>query len=181
MGSGDGTRLQLIRQWPNLPGQAAKVISRRLEKTFPHLSPGDAQFLLSLAHGHDQRPHTDATAGFDHLREPNTQALFAHVQEERVPLSVIVTFGKEAFLHVWPASMNTIWAKQADAKKAWSTCIRIPPYSAFVFRQDLVHAGAKYSNVNFRLHFYMDLKAHDYKPEKGHTMFVDDRFWKISK
>ena len=25
MGSGDGTRLQLIRQWPNLPGQAAKV------------------------------------------------------------------------------------------------------------------------------------------------------------
>ena len=181
---GDGTRLQLVREWPNLPGRAAKVVSRKLERTFPHLEPGEAQFLLSLAHGHDQRPHTDVTAGYDYLKQnANVRNLYAHVREERIPLSVILTFEDKAFLHVWPASMTTIWAPSGDdnGRAEWSQLVEIPPYSALIFRQDLVHAGTKYSEINLRVHFYMDLKAEDYKTEKGHTMYVDRKFWKVSK
>ena len=151
---GDGTRLQLLREWPNLPGQAAATISKRLEASFPHLSPGDAQILFSIANGHDQYPHTDMTAGFDQLADnPQISALLNHIKSERIPLSVIVTFSKESFLHVWPASTTTIWARKADASHEWSKYIRIPPYSALIFRQDLVHAGTKYKRDNLRLHF----------------------------
>ena len=78
VGPGDGTRLQLIREWPNLPGKAASIISRRIEATFPHLIPGDAQFLLSLAHGHDQRPHLDMISGHDQLENPDVAAVYSH-------------------------------------------------------------------------------------------------------
>ena len=122
------------------------------------------------------------TAGFDQLADnPQISALLNHIKSERVPLSVIVTFSKESFLHVWPASTTTIWARKADASHEWSKYIRIPPYSALIFRQDLVHAGTKYKRDNLRLHFYMDLNADDYKPEKGHTFYVDRKYWRISR
>ena len=177
---GDYTRLQLFREWPKLPGLAAKRISKRIEATFPHLSPGDAQLLYSIAGGHDQRPHTDITAGFDELKSPEVEALHRHIQSGRIPLSVIITFSKPSTLHVWPGSMNTIWAESTKDKNEWSKVVRIPPFSALIFRQDLVHAGAKYKTNNLRLHFYMDLNADDYKPQKGHTFYVDKKYWRLS-
>ena len=178
---GDYTRLQLFREWPQLPGVAAKIISRRIEATFPHLSPGDAQLLYSIAGGHDQRPHIDTIAGFDELESPDVKALHQHNQSGRVPLSVSLTFSKQATLHVWPGSMNTIWARRTGVEHEWSDLIRIPPFSAFIFRQDLVHAGTKYKTGNLRLHFYMDLHADDYEPQKDHTFYVDRKYWRLSK
>ena len=180
---GDGTRLQLVCEWPNLPGRAARLIANRIQKTFPHLSQGDAQLLLSLANGHDQRPHTDMTAGCEQLEDLRIQALKHHIDDNRVPLSVIVTFAEESFLHVWPGSSSTIWTSDRAVKSQheWSSKIRIPPYSALIFRQDLVHAGARYKEHNLRLHFYMDLVTDDYTPEKGHTFYVDKKFWCITK
>ena len=178
---GDCTRLQLFREWPKLPGIAAKIISKRIEATFPHLSPGDAQLLYSIAGGHDQRPHTDMTAGFDELGDPEVAALHQHVQSGKVPLSVLLTFSKPSTLHVWPGSMNTIWAKCAEGDFAWRKIVRIPPFSALIFRQNLVHAGSKYKTDNLRLHFYMNLEVDDYKPQKGHTFYVDNKYWRLSK
>ena len=182
VGPGDGTRLQLVRSWSNLPGKAASIISKRLEATFPHLIPGDAQFLLSLAHGHDQRPHLDVTAGHDLLEDPQVKILHSHIVQGRVPLSVIITFGKPAKLHVWPRSMDIVWAPDDSVKAdaAHSRLVRIPPYSALVFRQDLVHAGSAYDEANFRIHFYMDLKAEGYITPKGITHYADETFWLIS-
>ena len=182
-GKGDGTRLQSVREWDSLPGLAADRISRRIQATFPHLKPGDAQFLLSLADGHDQLPHTDVTAGHAQLKDPNVNSLQRHIQEGRVPLSVIVTFADASKLNIWPGSASTIWTND-DAVKSeseWSTHVTIPPFSALIFRQDLVHSGSNYDTVNLRLHFYMDLVADDYKVEKGHIFYVDRKYWKISK
>ena len=182
--SGDGTRLQLVREWESLPGKAAGIISRRIEASFPHLKPGDAQLLLSIADGHDQRPHTDVTAGHEEqLKDTNVRALNSHVQAGRVPLSVIVTFARASYLHVWLGSSTTIWSADASIKTEheWSKRVTIPPFSALIFRQDLVHAGASYSADNLRLHFYMDLVADDYVIEKGHTFYVNKKFWRMSR
>ena len=82
-GKGDGTRLQSVREWDTLPGKAASIVSRRIQSTFPHLQPGDAQFLLSIANGHDQLPHTDVTAGHGQLSSSNVKALHNHIREDR--------------------------------------------------------------------------------------------------
>jgi hypothetical protein len=178
---GDGSRSQLSRDWSKLPGQAARIISEMIAASFPHLAPGDAQLLHSAANGHDQRPHTDTTSGFSELKSANIAALYEHIKSERVPLSVIITFSKQSSLHVWPSSHNIIWAAKAKTKKEWSSFIQIPPFSALVFRQDLVHAGTKYKVANLRLHFYMNLIADDYKSQKDRTFYVDEKFWLISK
>ena len=183
-GKGDGTRLQSVREWANLPGKAANIISRRIQATFPHLKPGDAQFLLSIANGHDQLPHTDVTAGHEQLSiSPNVRALQGHVREGRIPLSVIITFSTESKLNIWPGSASTIWMDNQDVKSrgAWSDQITIPPFSALIFRQDLVHAGSSYDTNNLRLHFYMDLIADDYETEKGHIFYVDRKYWRIPR
>ena len=182
-GKGDGTRLQSVREWNTLPGKAASIVSRRIQSTFPHLQPGDAQFLLSIANGHDQLPHTDITAGHGQLSSSNVKALHNHIREGRVPLSVIVTFATESKLHVWPGSAFTIWTDDDDIKStsAWSELVTIPPFSALIFRQDLVHAGSSYDTANLRLHFYMDLIADDYAIEKGHIFYVDRKYWRIPR
>ena len=92
------------------------------------------------------------TAGFDELEFPEIEA--------HPP-----TFSKHSTLHVWPGSMNTIWAQRAEGNHEWSNVVQIPPFSALIFRQDLVHAGFKYKMNNLRLHFYMDLNADDYNPQ----------------
>jgi hypothetical protein len=70
---------------------------------------------------------------------------------------------------------------KASVKDEDSKTIKIPPFSALVFRQDLVHAGTKYKVANLRLHFYMNLIADDYKSQKDRTFYVDEKFWLISK
>jgi hypothetical protein len=174
---GDQTRLMKVCRLQNVTGRAAKQISGRLMQTFPHLKLGIAAFLLSKAHGHEQQPHTDVEAGHEKLKDPNTSALWGHVQQDRVPLSVVLTYGHEATLTVWPGSHEIVWKPNEEIPEDFQQKgerIRVPPYSALVFRQDLVHAGSAYTENNLRLHFYMELNVSDFTRTPDTTQPMDE-------
>ena len=182
-GIGDMSRLMRICEFDNLPGRATKLASGKLLKTFPHLKRGTAAFLLSLEHGHDQMPHTDIGAGYAYLEEEKGRILKAYSDEGKVPLSVIMAFEDPGFLFIWPGSHNVLWSKEEGAKRsqAWGQRVKIPRYSALVFRQDLVHAGSSYVSKNLRLHFYLDLDVLDYQREANTTFLVDEKFFRKSR
>jgi len=175
---GDQTRLMRICDLDNVAGKAAKLISGRLIRTFPYLKRGVAAFLLSMAHGHEQQPHTDVEAGQEKLENNRTAVLWDYVQQGKVPLSVIVTYTQEAALTVWPGSHKTVWSANSEVVGfQMGKRIRIPPFHALVFRQDLVHAGASYSLNALRLHFYMELDVNDFEREHDTTQPMDETYF----
>ena len=180
-GVGDMSRLMRICDFDNLPGRAARMTSGKLLKTFPHLKQGTAAFLLSLEHGHDQMPHTDIGAGDAYLNQERGRILKTYSDNGMVPLSVIMAFEVPAYLHIWPGSHNILWAAENKGSKMYGKRVKIPRYSALVFRQNLVHAGTAYTTQNLRLHFYLDLDVTDYQREANTTFLVDEKFFRKSR
>ena len=175
---GDQTRLMKICALNNVAGKAARLISGRLVRTFPYLKRGIAAFLLSLAHGHEQQPHTDVEAGNEKLEDANTAALWRYVQQDKIPLSVILTYSQAATLTIWPGSHKIVWKPNSEVKGSQrGQRIRVPPYHALVFRQDLVHAGSAYLVDALRLHFYMELNVPDFTRAPNTTQPMDETFF----
>ena len=179
---GDQTRLMQICALKGETGRAAKLISGRLLATFPHLKSGIAAFLVSKAHGHEQQPHTDVESGFEKLKDKNTAALWGYVQDNKVPLSVVLTYSQAATLIVWPGSHKTVWKPDSEVL-GFQLGIRVtvPPYSAIVFRQDLVHAGSAYVTNALRLHFYLELNVDDFVRAPDTTQPMDAEFFRSPK
>jgi hypothetical protein len=132
---------------------------------------GKAAYLSSLEHGHDQLPHVDLSETDGSIR--------SYVDRKMVPLSVIVTFREPAVLNVWRGSHRIVWASRHKlaGKKCFGERITIPPYSAMVFRQDLVHAGSSYESPNLRLHFFLDLNVDDYSNDPTQIKLMDARYF----
>ena len=98
---GDQTRLMSVCELDHVTGRAAKIISGKVIRTFPHLRMGLAAFLVSKAHGHDQQPHTDVEAGYEKRGDSeNTEKLWEYTQQGKIPLSVVLTYGHETNLIV---------------------------------------------------------------------------------
>ena len=177
---GDRTRLMSVCKLDHVTGRAAKIISGKVIRTFPHLRMGLAAFLVSKAHGHDQQPHTDVEAGFEKREgSANTEKLWEYTQQGKIPLSVVLTYGHEANLIVWPGSQDVVWAENVPEGVTFQRGRRIhlPPYHAIVFRQDMVHAGCSYETPSLRLHFYLELDVQDFVREEDTTQPMDSTFF----
>ena len=143
------------------------------------MKSGIAAFLVSKAHGHEQQPHTDVESGFEKRDDDNTAALWRYVQEDKVPLSVVLTYSQAATLIVWPGNHKTVWKPNSEVQGFQEGVrIPIPPYSAIVFRQDLVHAGSAYLVNSLRLHFYLELDVSDFVRAPDTTQPMDADYFR---
>ena len=170
---GDYSRLMMGVEPGDIPGKLAMRVVRKLVTTFPYLKLGKATFLSSLDHGHDQLPHIDVSDTNNILRN--------YVQRGMVPLSLMVTFKEAAVLNVWRGSHDLVWADgHTDAgKRLFGERITIPPYSAMIFRQDLVHAGTTYDSPNLRVHLFLNLDVEDYDDDPGRIRLMDPTFFRM--
>ena len=171
--AGDHTRLMMGVEPADIPGKLAMKVARKLIHTFSYLKLGKATYLSSLEHGHDQLPHIDVSDPNDTLR--------GYVQKGMVPLSVMVTFREPAVLNIWRGSHTLVWsqASTSSSSKVYGERVIIPPCSAMVFRQDLVHSGTAYSSPNLRVHMYLNLNVDDYEDDSGAIKLVDTSFFKM--
>ena len=181
-GPGDLTRLMLVCAWKNTPGWAARRVRNAIKNAFPWLREGDCQFLMSIGGGHSQQPHTDAPAGFERLNEQNVKTLHSHITDEspKYPLAVLVTFSQPSSLWVWEGSHKTIWLPDDTIRQgevAVAKRVEILPFSALIFRQDLVHAGTNYGSDNLRLHFSMELADTTYSRPPDTIFLVDETYF----
>jgi hypothetical protein len=170
---GDCSRMMMGVEPSDIPGKLAMKVARRLLQNFPYLKMGKAVYLSSLEHGHDQLPHIDMSKTDDSIR--------SYVDRKMVPLSVIVTFREPAVLNVWRGSHRIVWASRHKlaGKKCFGERITIPPNSAMVFRQDLVHAGSSYESPNLRLHFFLDLNVDDYSNDATSIKLMDASYFRM--
>jgi hypothetical protein len=170
---GDFSRVMMGVEPCDIPGRLAMRVVRRLLQHFPYLKMGKAAYLSSLEHGHDQLPHVDMSKLDNSIR--------SYVDRNMVPLSVIVTFREPEVLNVWRGSHRIVWAsrRKIAGKKCFGERITIPPYSAIVFRQDLVHAGSSYESPNLRLHFFLDLNVDDYSNDATSIKLMDASYFRM--
>ena len=170
---GDYSRLMMGVEPRDAPRKMAMKVVRKLTRTFPHLKLGKATYLTSREHGHDQLPHIDVS-------DPN-ETLRAYVEKQMVPLSVIITYKEPAVLNIWRGSHKVVWSEPGVGPKGrcLGERIVIPPYSAMVFRQDLVHAGTAYDSPNLRLHFFLDLDVDDYSNDPSSIRLMDRSFFRM--
>ena len=171
---GDQTRLMSVCELDHVTGRAAKIISGKVIRTFPHLRMGLAAFLVSKAHGHDQQPHTDVEAGYEKRGDSeNTEKLWEYTQQGKVPLSVVLTYGHEANLIVWPRSQDVVWAEDVPegVTSQRGRLIHLPVSARYV------HAGCSYEKTSLRLHFYLELDVQDFVREENTTQPMDSTFF----
>ena len=170
---GDYSRLMMGVEPRDVQGKLAMKVAKKLIKTFPHLRLGKATYLTSREHGHDQLPHIDTS-------NPNG-TLRAYVQKQMVPLSVIITYKDPAVLNIWKGSHNVVWADSDNVPKGkcFGERVMIPPFSALVFRQDLVHSGTAYESPNLRLHFFLDLDVDDYSDDPSSIRLMDKSYFRM--
>ena len=182
-GPGDMTRLMKVCKWDNTPGWAARRVKNSIKAAFPYLREGDCQFLMSVGGGHSQQPHTDAPAGFERMiDDDNVKMLHSHISSAtpKYPLAVVVTFSQPSFLWIWERSHETIWMpdnKIGHGEVSVAKRVEIPPFSALIFRQDLVHAGSNYDSDNLRLHFSMELAETTYSRQPDTIFLVDEKYF----
>ena len=170
---GDHTRLMMEVEQNDIRGRVAKRVIRKLFRTFPYLKLGKATYLSSLEHGHDQLPHIDVS-------DPN-EILRAYVSRGMIPLSVMITFRDPAVLNIWRGSHELVWnrANSSDESEMFGERIIIPPCSAMVFRQDLVHSGTAYHSPNLRVHMFLDLDVDDYADDAGAIKLMDSSYFRM--
>ena len=104
--------------------------------------------------------------------------LQVYVQKGIMPLSIMVTFD---VLNVWKGSHDLVWldGRASAAKKFFGERVTIPPYSAMIFRQDLVHAGTAYDSENLRLHLFLDLDVDYFSDDPGSIKLMDASFFRM--
>ena len=170
---GDYSRLMMEVKPTDVPGKLAMRVVRKLLRTFSYLRLGKATYLSSIDHGHDQLPHIDVS-------DPN-EVLRSYVQKGMVPLSIMVTFREPAILNVWRGSHNLVWETERTGagNKMFGERVVIPPYSAMIFRQDLVHSGTAYKSENLRVHTFLNLNVDDYEDDPGAIKLMDPLFFRM--
>ena len=170
---GDHTRLMMGVEPKDIRGRVAMRVAKKLIRTFRYLKLGKATYLSSLEHGHDQLPHIDVS-------DPN-EILRAYVSRGMIPLSVMITFREPAVLNIWRGSHDLVWnqANSVDVSEMFGERVIIPPCSAMVFRQDLVHSGTAYHSPNLRVHMFLDLDVDDYEDDAGAIKLMDSSYFRM--
>lgn len=109
----------------------------------------DFVLLHSLPGCQRQAAHTDYI--------PDTE-LF-QCDAETLPYLFLFAIEDKTKLVVWPGSHKVIQGRGRTIDPIEPTIVELQAGDALVFRSDLVHAGAEYSNENFRIHCYIDSVA----------------------
>ena len=93
----------------------------------------------------EQLPHCDYLPSND----------FKNCPEDYVPLLSLIALETNTKINVWKNSIGYLTGllPQTKIKK---TILSLDKGDMFVFRGDLVHAGASYDDENIRLHAYLD-------------------------
>lgn len=168
---GDKKRLQMPLTASNgttLTKMFHKSFMTFAETNYPDLIPNDMVILTSRPGCQQQLPHCDY--------EPTYE--FATTSDAQVPLGCLVAVEPGTKLCVWPNSIRlsilapellTKWLEEhgpIDMK-----IIELRPGDVLVFRGDLIHAGAEYTQGNNRVHMYLDSPV--VERQKNRTWFPD--------
>ncbi len=84
-----------------------------------------------------------------------------------VPLSVMVALEEGTFLDIWRGSCG--YPDPFQLSDYTHERIQLKPGEILLFRGDLVHAGAAYSECNVRLHAFLDVKG---VPRQSNSTFL---------
>jgi ectoine hydroxylase-related dioxygenase (phytanoyl-CoA dioxygenase family) len=121
-----------------------------LSSNFTELEVGDTVVLHSLPGCREQASHMDYIPDKVFAEGPNNQ----------VPLAAILALEPETTINIWPRSIKIASQKKNNMsikrKKIKKKAKKMSPGDIFVFRGDLIHAGAGYKKHNTRLHCFLD-------------------------
>lgn len=143
-----------------------KRVRELLRVKYPLLTPTNAVLLRSEAGCEDQMPHCDY--------EQNTR--FALIDDEHIPLGVVLAIEPGTKLHVWPSSIRHPSRDTTPPQPICRQTIHIDVGDILIFRGDLTHAGASYKSTNYRIHIYVDSPTVKRTRNRTHLM---DRVWYI--
>ncbi|KAE9051156.1 hypothetical protein PR001_g1718 [Phytophthora rubi] len=137
-------------------GDAVQQIEARINNMVNAPKPkwkigeGSWHALQSLPGGGDQHVHKVF---------PTFETARAILKKGMVPASVIVALMDDTQLHVYPGCFG------ATVEQSKRRTLQLNAGEVIVFRGDLVHAGAKHTSLNVRLHCYIQVKGIKQKPD----------------
>ena len=118
-------------------------INTFLNSINPYLEIQPYVIIKSLSGCQEQAAHIDYILN-DELK---------NTSQDKMPLAVIIALQNNTKINVWPGSILLHKYKGPPIKK---TILTLNKGDIFLFRGDLVHAGASYEDENIRLHTYLD-------------------------
>lgn len=157
-GMNDGKRRQyFIKPDPETPWvqKFMDSLDQNLKSIFPYLFPNDWVVIESKPGCKSQAAHADYPPPM------------GPIELHQIPINVMIPLQKNAALNVWPRSHELVsteylsddpkrYAKYGSMKPINKKIIHLEPGDILLFRGDLVHAGAGYTERNYRMHCYLD-------------------------
>jgi hypothetical protein len=132
--------------------------------TWPNLVPTSAVMVLVILRSDPgclpQRAHTDYT-----------DDAFKLVKDGNVPLACVIALMDNTYFDVWPEAIQCFNLSTEDTRVFHHRRLKLNAGDMLIFRGDLVHAGASFSEFNIRLHMYLD--ARGVKREQNTTFYMD--------
>lgn len=146
------------------------MVEDKVQKYVPNLEPNNWVILKSKPGCQEQMPHCDY--------EPDKD--WENASDNNVPYGAIVAIMPGSKIKIWEKSFfhnkNT---NQKQIKPIEGRIVELDPGDVFLFRGDLVHAGAVYQEINYRLHFYLDSPKIIRNPNRTYTINKDEFLKKI--
>jgi hypothetical protein len=103
--------------------------------------------------------------------EYSDELMEAALDPAKIPLLVLVAIMPNTRIHIWKNSPKIVRERYRGSPVA-PTTIELQPGDVFVFRADMIHAGADYPEENIRIHCYLD---------SPHVKRNPNRTWIIQK
>ena len=116
---------------------------------FPNLVPTDWVTIYSNSGCGDQAAHCDYVP----------DSILATTPDSHFPLGALVAVMPETRIHVWPGSHRLAYLSTnvlSELPPITRETVSLDPGDILVFRGDLIHAGANYSEENSRVHCFLD-------------------------
>jgi len=129
----------------------------------PLLTPSNWVILKSKPGCSPQSAHLDY--------EYSDELLEASKDPAKIPLLVLVALMPNTRIYVWKHSQKII-RERYRGPPVLPITIELQPGDIFVFRADMIHAGADYPEENIRIHCYLD---------SPHVKRNPNRTWIIQK
>jgi hypothetical protein len=129
----------------------------------PLLTPSNWVILKSKPGCSPQSAHLDY--------EYSDELLEASKDPAKIPLLVLVAVMPNTKIYIWKHSQKII-RERYRGPPVPPTTIELQPGDVFVFRADMIHAGADYPEENIRIHCYLD---------SPHVKRNPNRTWIIQK
>lgn len=101
-----------------------------------------------------------------HLDYENTSEFNECLNNNHIPLLVLIALENNTSLYVWENSIQIINKTFPSNKKSHATKINLQSGDIFVFRADVIHAGSDYKKSNIRMHCYLDDDELEREPNK---------------